>query len=71
MKCEGCKHLCYIGMTQRGVMDCDPPEWYCDLDYNEDEDCNMFDEVVMEDPYEEEIKYHDWQLKQAEAREDR
>jgi len=32
MRCDDCIHNKHIPMVCRGIMDCDPPEDYCDLD---------------------------------------
>lgn len=45
MSCRDCKHLLCTKMVVRGVMDCDQPEEYCELDLacEEDEECDRYE----------------------------
>lgn len=54
--CEECKYCKVINGSQRGVIDCDPDEYICevnadefeDYDFNDDVDCSSFEQVIID-----------------------
>ena len=55
-KCNECIHARFRRGTSRGVMDCDPDEYWCDVDQDEyfytddDIDCPDFSESDYDEP---------------------
>ena len=58
-KCNECSHAKFRHGTSRGVMDCDPDEYWCDVDQEEyfcadetefDIDCPDFNNINYDEP---------------------
>lgn len=58
-KCDECIHARFKRGTSRGVMDCDPDEYWCDVDQEEyfcadetelDIDCPDFNNINYDEP---------------------
>lgn len=53
-QCDYCFHSKYCGGTERGIMDCDPPEYWCSVDgdyyYLEDSEilCQLREEFIAD-----------------------
>jgi len=53
--CDSCVHCKFMKGHQRGVMDCDPDEWWCSMDED-----GFGDEEMTECESYKEIKEYDW-----------